>query len=188
MDKIVNIYVNGYGTPKWPYLDGNLRRYLMEVRRYIKARPNVLFRLFLVGGYTNDPYLSEAHAMQNWFEHYKMVPENVIRVVLLEETTTARDNLAFYSTLVDRDKPSIFFYEYSRRFQMMFLIRQIFGRYHMFDEFHGVKFDARSMKLTNRLKQYFVKFPLEVLSWYFPFIQKHISAPLRKQHVERCGK
>lgn len=184
----VNIYINGYGAPKNPTDDGNMKRYLGKVKEYIEAHPYTLFRLFLAGGFTNRLDLSEARAMQMWFEYYGL-PENVLEVILLDKTTTARGNLVHYSNIVragtiHRNEPSIFFWEYSRRFQMKFFVRRLLNKGNFL--FCNIPFDARSMKLRNRLKQYFWKFPLEVLSWYFPSVHKYISKPLHKRYVEKC--
>jgi hypothetical protein len=204
MPTSAKIYINGYGAPKDPVNDGNLSRYLGAVKSTVEnfvesnskyGIPNSKydFTLYLAGGFTNRTDLSEARAMQMWFEHHGL-PKNVRRVILIEESTTGRDNLVLFTQTIE-DPPmtylTLFFWEYSRRFQMEFLARHILAKmctYHQAYEFIGVPFDARSMKLVNRAKEYLLKFPLLVLAWYFPFINKLVVRPIRERHIAKCRK
>ncbi len=182
----VNVFVNGYGAPKDPLSDGNLCGYMCAISEYMDLHHDDVFTLYLAGGITNRKDMTEARAMKVWFDAHGL-PANVTEVVLIEESTTARDNVALYSRKVDQGKPSVFFFEYSRRLQMIFLVKQYFNRhFHRLYKFCGVKFDEPSMELRNRLKQYFLRFPLEVLSWYLPSVREKISKPLRARHIARA--
>lgn len=185
---MMNIFVNGYGAPKDPKIDGNLTRYLGAVMEFIKSRPDDYFVIYLAGGYTNRKDMSEARAMLWWLRSH-VLPNNVEKITLIEGSTTGRDNLRLYSEMVPHTEPSVFFCERSREPHVKFFVKRFFphSKKELFT-FIGVPFDAKSLKPTNRAKEYLFKYPLMVLSWYFPFIDKYIVKPIRNRHVAKCRK
>jgi len=167
------LYVNGYGAAGTD--DGNYNRYLSNVLDLVKSRPSYKFRVFLAGGLTNRTDLTEARAMLNWFEA-KGKPDNA-EFLMIEDTTTAKDNMVAFRKLVG-DEPVAIFCEHSRRHTMRFFALSLFNQYKILP----VKFDAKSLRTKHRLQQVLLKTPLEILAWYWKPAD-NLRLKFRARHV-----
>lgn len=171
----VYVLVNGYGAPADPLTDGNYHRYLNAVFDFVDRYTTKEVTLILAGGFTNREDLSEADAMQMWFENNQLTKN--VKVVILNHTVSARDNVrAAYSLL--KDMPLHVFCEYSRRFIVECITMQFFSSYVM----HPVAFDEVSMQRSHRVKQLFLHLPLEILACYFYFAER-ARLRLRLHHI-----
>lgn len=171
-------FINGYGAPQDPLNDSNYDMYLSQVQRFIVESGIKGGKLFLAGGYTNNPYLSEAQAMKMWFDENGW-PPGIETVRLLEETTTVIDNLMALAGYVFSTETGVFFFEHARRFHMRFLI----GKFFTNNVCVPIKFDRNSSRLVSRLKNV-LRYFLTVVSWYVPLVDKYIQQPLRARHVQ----
>lgn len=167
------IFVNGYGATRNPK-DRNYTHYLDEVSRFIRRDPKTEFTVYLCGGYTNRIDLTEAECMRRIWE-LRGIPQNV-SLVLIEKTTTARDNLQ--AVRLAGDEPITVFCELSRKPTMWFLASRLFSSVQVV----GIGFDEKSLAIGHRLKQLFLKFPLEALAYYSPLFDK-LRVILRERHV-----
>lgn len=178
IDDIKYIYVNGYGVPNDPLNDHNMHAYLMQVCRCIHAYGAKSTKLYLAGGFTNRTDLSEARAMLMWLKHNGSISGAEIN--LLEATTTARENMKYFRSLVG-DVPVIILCEYSRRPTMQFFADMLFS----VNDVRGVPFDKRSMSLAHRLKQWTTRLWLEKLAWHSSFFDA-LNRRLRARHVAQA--
>lgn len=175
------VSINGYGAPVDPLHDGNLDRYLREVflcLNRVTFGPRVR-AVYLCGGYTNHPSLTEAEAIRQWIAVRE--PAWLDRVHLLDQTTTLRDNIiAFRDVLADNEHP-ILFCEWSRRYTVEVLARHFLGQPIAVE---GIKFDEASLSFKNQAKQLFVKLPVEWLSLHSSWVEgRRVKA--RREHVAR---
>lgn len=154
--------VNGYGAPEDPINDGNLQRYLgglfstLDAHR-LSGRIDVIY---LCGGRTNRPDLSEAEALKRWIVHYE--PRFTTRVHLLDTTISAKENVrAFAHEVANVGLHPLLACEYSRWPTMEILARSFF-----MDPVTvlPIKFDAKSLRPKHQLKQLLVHAPVEFLS------------------------
>lgn len=171
------LFVNGYGAAE-PY-DGNYNRYLGMVQKWIEQSSQPKLTVYLAGGYTNRPDLTEAQAMRQWFESRIMLKHGV-EFVLISSTTTARDNLKECRRLAG-DTPIIVFCEYTRRHVMRLLAKQYFRQAVIM----GVAFDARSLELHRRFINGPVKYAVEwaALRWQWA---ERLRLSMRRGHVMRA--
>ena len=171
------LYVNGYGATQ-NLDDGNYTRYLGEIIRHINWQPQRQFTVYLCGGHTNRTDLTEAACMRNIWEHLGAPPNAAL--VLIENTTTARDNLKEVGRHT-ADLHVTVFCEFSRMLTMEFLASRFFSRSTVF----GIPFDTASLLTANMLKQRGPKLFLEVLANYLPLFD-HLRLALRKRHVAKA--
>ncbi len=169
------VYANGYGATENIH-DRNYTHYLIKVSHFIQEHPDKQFTVYLCGGYTNRKNLTEAACMHQIWTRLG-IPPNVV-LVLIEDTTTARDNLQ--AVRLAGDVPITIFCELSRKPTMRFLASRFFSA----AQIVGIGFDEKSLKIGHRLKQLFLHFPLEVLAYYCPLFDK-IRLALRKRHIAR---
>jgi hypothetical protein len=131
--------INGYGVP-WNILqDDNYERYLTAVSKILKGYD--VIGIYLAGGYTNDPCVSEATAMQDWFLAKR--PEWRRKLYLIERPVTARHNiedfcLTINSQTASEDLQVMIFCEHSRRHAMGFIARRLFDKHPVIK---GINFD-----------------------------------------------
>lgn len=171
------LYVNGYGATQNLH-DSNYARYLGDIIRYINARPQRQFMVYLCGGYTNRTDLTEAACMRNIWVHLGAPPNATL--VLIEDTTNARDNLKDVRRYVAYAHVTVFC-EFSRITTMEFLASRIFSGSTVI----GLPFDVASLLPANILKQLVPKFLLEVLAYHLPPFD-YLRLALRKWHIAKA--
>lgn len=187
-----NVFINGYGAPQDILKDNNYAIYLSSIKTFLFEQTEIQrcgFNLYLAGGFTNRTDMSEAQAMFNWFEKNGF-PENTQNVFVLEASTTARSNIEEMDRQIEKDEFSetLFFCEYTRRFQTKFFVRNIFHNRKRDTRVLGVNFDKKSLQFLQYTKTIFLRFPLLVLSYYFPLVDEKIVKPARARHVKKCRK
>jgi hypothetical protein len=153
--------INGLGAPEYPEDDKALSTYLRQALAFVdKYSPNFIF---LCGGCTNRPNLSEAEAMLRWFGCH--APHLLERIVLLEDSLTARQNVEELNRHVGGGTSVVYFTEYSRRFEARILC----ACYLMVGwRVVGLVHDKRSMRPDRRLLRYTVYAPLALSVEMFP--------------------
>lgn len=168
--------VNGYGaTPDAQ--DRNYTRYLSEVMNHVAADGSEPKKIILCGGFTNRTDLTEAETMRCWIvDHFPYWSD---RLVLCDDTFTARDNFRLVSEWFDRTDVFKAFGEYSR----CRTLRLFAKRYFYNCEVVPIRFDDRSLRPAHRLRQLCLHLPLEALALYFPLYDK-LRLYFRQRHVE----
>lgn len=169
MKRKIVAMINGYGVPWNIYRDENYEKYLTTVC-WILERYDVM-NIYLTGGYTNDPCVSEANAMLDWFINKK--PDWRKRLYLLERSVTARQNIEDFCCTVNsqtysEDYEIMIFCEYSRRHAMSLIARRFSS---VRPKIKGIKFDQVSLAPINRLKAIFKCLDV-VAGLYVPLIYK----------------
>ena len=184
-DREYVVYINGYGAPRSPVTDPACGRYLGAVFQELDQLEAPVRRIWLCGGVTNNPDLSEAAAMRAWIETHK--PHWFTRVRLIEDTTTLQTNLEAFTAkyaVSSGDFHFLFFGEESRRWKMWFHVVRLFGidtSTHVI----GIPFDKRSLEWKQLCKERLVAFPLEVAATFFPRSAGWLRRYLRERHVRK---
>ena len=155
------VFVNGYGVPEDPLTDSNLRRYLSQVMRSVDRVDDVIpvTALYLCGGRTSRPDLSEAAAMRQWI--VANAPEWRCRARLIEGSIDAQNSLRQFADMVPPGAPVLVFCEYSRRHVMRALAARLLPGRDV--SVLGIAFDRASLTPSNQLVQ-LLRVPFEVLS------------------------
>ena len=185
------VAVNGYGAPEHPEADVALTIYLEAIIDFCKfnsvedaAGEIVIDRqieLHLMGGCTNNPELSEALAMETWFE-VRGPPENVVRVVRHEASIDLRGNLESLQSAVRPDAEIVYFCEMSRWYTTHFLARHTLGPR---VDVVGIAFDTTSLRWRNRLMQRFPKLWLEKAAVRVGGPCEWLRQYLRRRHIDK---
>lgn len=178
MDLHPTIYVNGYGATH-DLDDANYGIYLGELLR--RLRKDNLGRdstVYLCGGLTNRPDLTEARCMLNIIKHLA-IPTSA-KFVLIEESTNPRDSLRQVFRLTGR-VPLSAFCEFTREPTVRYLARRLFPEVMTVP----IAFDKRSLAIGNQLKQRLLKHPLEVAASHSSIFDA-IRIKLREKHMKRC--
>lgn len=172
------IYVNGYGATH-DLDDPNYHRYLGELIRLLRIQDHdEQITVYLCGGHTNRTDLTEARCMLNIIG--RLGKPYGVDFVLIEESITTRDNLAEVYKRVGRI-PLTVFCESTRRPTVRYLAKRLFPEVQMMP----VTFDGRSLSLVNRLKQRYLKLPLEVASVHSPAFDI-LRSYLHERHLAKC--
>jgi hypothetical protein len=182
-DRLI-LAVNGYGAAEKPEEDGNTTRYLSYISDFCQWWQDRDIELHLLGGNTNRLSVTEARAMERWF-HAHGLPENVIRVVLHEDSTDLRGNCEALEDLFEADDEVYYFCEHSRWKTTRFLVTRYLGAK---VEVVPVRFDEPSMRLRHRLVQrfpkYWIEWSAETLGGPFERLRKY----LRARHIAKHRK
>ncbi len=164
-----SVSVNGYGAPRDPLTDGNLRRYLSQVFDWLDLHDRRVREVFLCGGYTNRHDLSEAEAMRGWVAVHR--PTWLPRVRLIDTTASVRENIEAFNMAMAPGLHPVLFCERSRIWTVFWLAQCLFPADRPVTA-AGVRFDERSLRFAHRFAQFFFHAPIERLSLLWPWLDR----------------
>ncbi len=172
------IYVNGYGATH-DANDGNYGRYIGELMRLLRLNDfGKGMTVYLCGGHANRTDLTEARCMLNVIQHSGLPV--AADFVLVEESTTSRDNLLNVCQRAGR-VPLTVFCEYTRAPAISVIAKQYFPEVQM----APVAFDHRSLAIGQQLRQRYLNNVLDVAALYSPTLDA-LRTILRERHVAKC--
>lgn len=179
--RVLRVAIIGYGAPEDPKTDGNLMGYLDPITRFLRGHHGVT-ALYLLGGYTNRPDLSEAAAMHQWIQFHEArdIAEDI---VLVETTRTARENIEALARLSYPGDHIIIFCEHSRRWIVRMLVRHFLRERSV--RVVGIAFDEPSLTLRHRLHQAGPRLALEWIALHSGRMDR-VRLDLRELHINRA--
>ncbi|OGN08451.1 MAG: hypothetical protein A2750_01885 [Candidatus Yanofskybacteria bacterium RIFCSPHIGHO2_01_FULL_45_42] len=164
----IAVVVCGYGL----HLTPRYREYLNRVAELVKSWQTVGWQVAVIatGGYTcakTAPGVSEAEVMIDYLSNH-----GVNGWIYLEDSSvTTNENIKFAGRIILRLPHSIsqivVFCDDCRRFKVGFAARYYFGA----AELHILTYDITQNKIQ-KLKQYLVATPLDIMSCFLPFLER----------------
>ncbi|MDP3947562.1 MAG: ElyC/SanA/YdcF family protein [bacterium] len=171
------VVVCGYGC----HLTDSIKKYLDAVLNYLlENRGKRTFIIIPSGGFTNQvtaPGVSEAGMMADYLrESCRMFAPHEVVFIPEDRAITTLENLKNAREFIDKsltppNKITIFCDE-SRQWKICYLAKRIFQGFHSVE----VRPHVFGRSWNDKLKQYLVATPVEILALYFPRVNNRMRA------------